>query len=401
MRNHMLILFLLMFTSVCGTVTAFAQVKSSAFSNTYDHDDAKADLFTTDEGKLETIWRARMYGESTALETQSAQIGGFDLFAETKYQMLETLEARVFLRAKFESGRSQSFFGDIEPNSGIFFREAAIKYQPVDFFNIKAGVINQDWLDMPLLVFRQSFPGANAELSYAISDEARIGLISQYAIPTSQTLAPRTVGAEATPSFLTQTAYAKWDDRALKISLTGNLYEYKNLPSFVAFESQKYGNSLYVSAPGSPGIIGGVNNSRFNYEFKGWFTTADISFRLNSMLEPLAKLNVMRNEKAPEAFNDSQIFALGSRLHTNDHIFTVFYANYFAESDVAPSYYNAWVMGNTNGKGEGVELYWQLKKKNFRVHAEYYRTNVINAGDDLQENQQYFYLGVETGYDKI
>jgi hypothetical protein len=405
MRNPMLILFLFMFTSVCsilcGTATAFAQAKSSTFSNTYDNDEAKADLFSKEEGKLETLWRARMYGESTALETQSAQIGGFDLFSETKYQMLETLEARVFLRAKFESGRSQSFFGDIEPNTGILFREAAIKYQPIEAFNIRAGVINQDWLDMPLLVFRQSFPGANAELTFALSDEAQVGFISQYAIPTSQTLAPRTVGAEATPSFITQTAYAKWDDRNFKISLSGNLYQYDNLPSYVAFESQKYGNSLYASAPGGPGIIGGPNNSRFNYEFKGWFTTADISLRMNSLFEPLAKLNVMRNEEAPEAFNDSQIYALGSRFHTNDHIFTVFYTNYFAESDVAPSYYNAWVMGNTNGKGQGVELYWQLKKKNFRVHAEYYRTDVINAGDDLQENQQYFYLGVETGYDKI
>jgi hypothetical protein len=398
MRNHMLTFFFLVFTIICGSMTSFAQVKGSAFSNNYEYRD---DLFESREGQLETIWRARIYGESTALETQSAQIGGFDLFTESKYQMLETLEARVFMRGKFEAGRSQSFFGDIEPANGILVREAAIKYQPVDYFNIKAGVINQDWLDMPLLVSRQSFPALSSEISYAFSEEMKVGAIAQYAIPTSQTLAPRTVGAEATPSFVTQTVYAKWSDRSLKASLTGNFYEYNNLPSYVAFQSQKYGNSLYVSSPGGPGIIGGPNNSKFNYDFKGWFTTAGASYRMNSILEPHAYINVIKNSQAPETFNDGQIIGLGSKFHTNNYIISAAYENFFAESDVVPAFYNSWALGNTNSKGDGLDISIQFKKKNFRLRAQYYRADVINAGDDLQENQQYFYLGVETGYDKI
>lgn len=398
MLNHMLILLLIMFTGVGSTVTAFAQVKGSAFSNNYDY---REDLFESTEGQLETIWRARIYGESTALETQSAQIGGFDLFAETKYQMLETLEARVFLRGKFEAGRSQSFFGDIEPANGILVREAAIKYQPVDFFNFKAGVINQDWLEMPLLVYRQSFPATSAEFSIPISDEFKVGAIAQYAIPTSQTLAPRTVGAEATPSFVTQTVYARWADRSFNAAATANLFQYNNLPSFVAFESQKYGNTRYVSTPGGPPIQGGVNNSSFNYQFKGWFTTAGASYRMNSLIEPHAYANIIVNTEAPETFNDGRILGIGSKFHTNNYIISAAYENFFAESDVAPSFYNAWALGNTNSKGDGVDLWIQFKKKNFRLRAQYYRADVINTGDDLQENQEYFYLGVETGYDKI
>jgi hypothetical protein len=398
MRNHMLILLLLLLTSVVSTVSAFAQVKGSAFSNNYEY---REDLFDSKEGQVETIWRARIYGESTALETQSAQIGGFDLFAESKYQMLETLEARVFLRGKFEAGRSQSFFGDIEPANGILVREAAVKYQPADVFQVKGGVINQDWLDMPLLVSRQSFPGVNAELSYAFTEEFKIGAVSQYAIPTSQTLAPRTVGAEATPSFVTQTLYAKWSDRSLNAYISGNLYEYNSLPSFVAFESQKYGNTLYASGPGNPGVIGGINNSRFNYDFKGWFTTAGGSIRMNALLEPHAYVNIIKNEQAPETFNDGQIMGIGSKFHMNDYILSLAYENFFAESDVVPAYYNSWALGNTNGKGNGFDMWIQFKKKNFRLRAQYYQADVINSGDDLQQNQQYFYFGVETGYDKI
>ncbi len=375
---------------------AHAQVKGSAFSNDYEY---REDLFESQEGQLETIWRARIYGESTALETQSAQVGGFDLFAESKYQLLESLEARVFLRGKFESGRSQSFFGDIEPSNGILVREAAIKYTPAYFFNAKAGVINQDWLDMPLLVFRQSFPGVNAEVSYPITEELKVGFVSQFLIPTSQTLAPRTVGAEATPTFRTQSLYLKWADRSLSAYLSGNLYSFKDLPSKVAFESQKYGNTLYTGNGGP--AIGGVNNSLFNYGFKGWFTTAGFNYRMNSIFEPFAYLNVIQNSEAPDTFNNGQVIGAGTKIHTNNYVFSLFYENFFAESDVVPAYYNAWAYGNTNGKGDGLEFGIQLKKKNFRIRAQYYRADVINPGDDLQQNQQYFYLGVETGYDRI
>lgn len=390
MRLISYLYLLLLFTAVFATAqVSSAQVKGSVFSNDYEYRD---DMFESTEGQLETIWRARIYGESTALETQSAQVGGFDLFAETKYQLLETLEARVFLRGKFEAGRSQSFFGDLEPANSILIREAAIKYTPADFFNFKAGVINQDWLDMPLLVSRQSFPGINAELSYNINEEFKIGAISQYLVPTSQTLSPRTMDAEPNPTFTTQSLYLKWADRDFSAFVSGNLYEYTNLPSFVAFESQKRGNSLTQ--------INGPNNSRFAYAFKGWFTTLGFNYRMNSILEPLAYYNVIKNSEAPETFNDGRIIGIGSKFHTNNYVYSFFYENFFAESDVVPGFYNSWAYGNTNKEGNGFELGIQFKKKNFRVRAQYYEAKVLNA-DPLQQNQEYFYLGVETGYDKI
>ncbi|MBY0384373.1 hypothetical protein K2X05_04370, partial [bacterium] len=385
-----LLLILLVLGGVSMTSgTALAQVKGSVFSNDYEY---REDLFDSREGQLETIWRARIYGESTALETQSAQIGGFDLFAESKYQLLENFEARVFLRGKFEAGRSQSFFGDLEPANTILIREAAVKYSPFHFFNLKAGVINQDWLDMPLLVSRQSFPGANAELSYQITEELKTGVVSQYLIPTSQTLSSRTVGAEATPTFTTQTLYLKWSERNLSSHISGTLYQYQNLPSFVAFESQKRGNSIQQ--------INGPNNSKFAYTFNGWFTSVGFNYRMNSIFEPLAYYNIIKNNEAPETYNDGQLIGIGSKLHTNNYVYSLFYENFFAESDVVPGYYNSWAYGNTNKKGNGFEFGVQFKKKNFRIRAQYYEAKLLNT-DPLQQNQQYFYLGVETGYDKI
>ena len=79
------------------------------------------------------------------------------------------------------------------------------------------------------------------------------------------------------------------------------------------------------------------------------------------------------------------VIGVGTKFHTNNYVFSIFYENFFAESDVVPAFYNAWAYGNTNGRGDGFELGVQLKKKNFRIRAQYYRADVINPGDELQE----------------
>ncbi|MCC6138736.1 MAG: hypothetical protein IT287_08895 [Bdellovibrionaceae bacterium] len=385
------LMLVMLVLSTCGYSVAFAQVQGAqSFSNTFDYSDA---LYESNPGQLEVLWRARIYGESTSLQTQAAEVGGADLFAEAKYQLLETTEARVFVRAKFEAGRSQSFFGDIEPSNGLLLREAAIKTSPVEVLSVKAGVINQDWLEMPLLLFRQSFPGANVDLHYNKIEKLKFGYAGQYLIPTSQTLSSRTVDREESPNLVTHTLYANYgDDTNYSFFASANTFDYDKLPSQVAFESQKTGNSF--------AFIGGANNSAFTYDFKGWFTRVGGWYRINSLWEPSAEYSVLKNEEAPESFNDGAVVRVGSRFHLTNHIVGIGYDNYFAESDVAPSYYNAWAYGNTNKKGNGGEISLEFKKLNFRVRAQYYDAKVINF-NGLQQDQKYFFLGVETGYDKI
>lgn len=389
-RPFMLMLFPFM-VAMMGLSTAYAQVPpGQQFSNTFDYSE---DLYESKPGQLEVLWRARIYGESTSLETQSAEVAGADLYADGKYQLLESTEARLFLRAKFESGRSQSFFGDIEPNNGLLVREAAIKVEPVSFANVKAGVISQDWLEMPLLVYRQAFPGVQGNLFYNGFESFQFGYAGQYMIPTSQTLSARTMDREPSPSFITHTLFANLGDRT-QYSIFGsvNTFEFNKLPSQVAFESQKTGNSME--------FIGGPNNSAFAYDFKGWFTRIGGWYRVNSAWEPSAEYAVLKNDEAPEAYNDGHILRVASKFHFNDYALYVGYDTYFAESDVAPSYYNSWGLGNTNKRGNGGELTLEFKKHQFRVRAQYYQADVINF-NGLQEDQQYFFLGVETGYDKI
>lgn len=372
-----------------GQSVAFAQLQGTLFSNDYEY---REDLFEAQPGQLETLWRARIYGESTSLETQSAEVGGFDLFAESKYQLAERAEARVFLRAKFEAGRSQSFFGDIEPANGLLVREAAIKLRPLDFISLKAGVINQDWLDMPLLLARQSFPGGHADISGEVVDSVTVGYGVQYVIPTSQTLSARTMDREPSPSLITNTVYGNHKGENYSLRASYNTFDFNKLPSQVAFDSQITGNSY--------AFIGGPNNSAFQFDFKGWFANVGGDIQWNSTFETFGYYNIIKNNEAPETYNDGHVIGLGGKLHFEDHVVVLGYENFFAESDVVPSYYNSWIYGNTNKRGQGIDMSVQFKKRNFRVRAQFYQADVINF-NGLQEDQQYFFLGVETGYDKI
>lgn len=376
--------------ALSGLSSAFAQVPG-VFSNTYEFSD---DLYESNPGQLEVLWRARIYGESVSLDTQSAEVGGADIYADSKYQLLESTEARLFLRAKFESGRSQSFFGDIEPNTGLLVREAAIKTSPLKVISVKAGVITQDWLEMPLFTYRQSFPGGLVDLHYNEFETFKFGYAAQYVIPTSQTLSARTSDREPSPSLVTHTLYGNLAIGSTNIYGSANTYEYKKLPSQVAFDSFLTGNSV------SDAVICGPNSCEFGNEFKGWFTRIGASSRINAVLEPSIEYSVIKNPKAPETMNDGSFLRLASKFHMTNYAVTAAFDSYFAEADVVPSYYNAWALGNTNKKGNGGELILEFKKKNFRIRAQYYEAHLINF-NNIQEDQQYFFLGVETGYDKI
>jgi hypothetical protein len=388
----------ILLTLLLGSGSSFAQTQKFMVADQYDyrlfspgynyHDDILGDVAV---GHFGAVWLARIYGQASHLETQNAEVGGLDFWVGGKYRLLESLEAVTLVRAKFEAGHTQDFFGDLEPYTGFLLREAAMRFHPGDIFALKAGVINQDWMGMPLLTFRKSFPGVQVSFNGAWTENFSSSLTGQYLIPTSQTLSTRTVGEEATPTFKTVTLGNSLKIDSLKLGADASYFKFDNLPSFVAFESQKRGNSYLLN--------NGPNNSAFQYAFEGWFIDLSAKYRIN-MFEPQIGFSLIKNPRAPDTYNTGSITSIGNVFHMDNHTFYIGAEKFFAESDVAPAYYNSWVYGNTNKKGYGLETWWWFKKQKFRIRAEYYSAKVLND-DGLQEDQQYFYLGVETGYDRI
>jgi hypothetical protein len=381
-----------------GSSSAFAQTQKfmvgdqtdyRLFSPGYNYqDDILGDVAV---GHIGAVWLSRIYGQASRLETQSSEVGGVDFWVGGKYHLLEDVDALALIRVKFEQGHTQDFFGDLEPYTGFLMRESALRYHPGDIFSLKAGVISQDWMGMPLLTFRKSFPGMQMSFTGRWSDHFASTLTGQYLIPTSQTLSTRTVGEEATPIFKTVTVGNSFKVNSINVNANASYFKFENLPSFVAFESQKRGNSYLLN--------NGPNNSSFQYAFEGYFVDLSAKYRIN-MFEPSFGFSLIKNPRAPTTYNTGSITSLGTLLHMDHHTMYVGFEKFFAESDVAPAYYNSWVYGNTNKKGYGLETWLWFQKSKFRIRAEYYSAKVLNK-DGLQEDQQYFYLGVETGYDRI
>jgi len=386
------LLFVVAVAPLFGGSCAFAadvDKTSSLFSNNYSFDDG---LFENKTGKLDVLWNARVYGEGATLKSQSSEVGGVDFNIRSKYLLLDNLEARVFLRAKYEAGRSQSYFGDLEPSNGIFAREAAIRYMPFEFLDVKGGVIDQEWMDMPLLTSRQSFPGITADLHHSFNKAFVIGVNAQDLIPTSQTLSSQAMDREQTPSYYTQMAYARWKNSTLDVYQTFGHYTYEHLPSQVAWDSALYGNDKT--------FVNSVNDSSFRYDFNGLFAQSGLKYRASALWEPMVYYNVIKNLDAPDTYNDGEIIGAGSNFYTNDYLITVKGEYYFLESDAVPGYYNSWAYGHTNKQGAGGEVVLAFLKHKFRLRAQYYQYKPLNF-DTYQQSQQYFYFGVETGYDKI
>ena len=384
-----MIMLLTVIWDLCCPTWVFAQLQGAFRSSQGKYDIPHSEI---SEHQFQSFWRSRIYGESTSLETQSAEVAGLDIFSENRYKLIERIEARVFLRAKFESGRAQSFFGDIEPANAILVREAALKVTPLDPISLKVGVLDQDWLDTRMFLYSQSFPGARAQGAFDIFKNFHLGLASQYLIPTSQTLSARTMDREPSPHLVTHTVYGNYDLGVYFLRASYNTFDYSVLPSQVAFDSQITGNSSR--------FIGGPNNSAFEFDFKGWFADIEAGVQLHPRVEFVALYNIIKNTAAPETFNDGHVIGVGTKVDFEDHIVKLSYENFFAESDVVPSFYSSWVYGKTNKEGQGVDLSVQFKKHNFRVRTQFYQADVINF-NGLQEDQKYFFLGVETGYDKI
>lgn len=351
-------------------------------------------LGVNDESRMNTIWRARILGESAKLTTQGSETAGVDLRVRSRYHLNSLLSADVYLRGKFESGHSQDFFGDLEPASGVFVREGVIRITPMDDTIIKAGVIDQDWIDFSMLSFRKSFPGAYAGYSHTFADTVRAAIETQYTIPTSTTLSSRTVGREKTPSHIVHRLTLSTSDcDNYCLSAAGALYEYKNLPSTIAFESASYGNDDLLR--------GGQLNSQFVFPFKGWFSDLRGSVKpFGGMTEVYGRWATIVNQEAADTFNEGQSLHLGVNFDLQDHLATFEYVDFFAESDVVPAYYNSWAIGHTNRTGFALHARLEFKKYNFRLRTYYYKANEINESD-LQQDQDFFFFAVETAYDRI
>lgn len=340
-------------------------------------------------GVLEAGCNMSLSGESFSDEKEQAQTAGLELGGKLRYGLLPNLEMKVDAGMMLESGYAQSVFGDNTPKNGLDLREAIVQYRPFAPITLEAGAINQAHLNAPLIVSAQAFPAVLERVligSHTFNVEAK----AQQAVPTSSTLSTESVDTEQTPTFLTEeiTARAKLASR-VSVSVFGLHYAFNNLPSNVASQSELYGNTVNEIT---------AKQYQFAYAFNGFSYGAGTKVLLSRTFAWTLDGQVVVNPQAPASYNQGQLASSGFEIGLPGDIDLKPKGEvFFAESDIAPGFYNGSDRGHNNRTGWAADLSATFKKAGFLVGGRYVNADLIDSSL-VQSHQTFIMLRFETLY---
>ncbi len=335
--------------------------------------------------------------DSFANEREQSQYLGLDAIADFQAQLMDSLTFRAKALANVTSGYAQSRFGDNLPASGLYVEEAALSLRALDSdfarLYVAGGALSQSVFDSSMFIGRQAFPGLKQTLVFGSAKDFKLRLWAQQTIPTSRNLSTRTVDAEVTPSFLTETIELEVkpnDTFTLKAAVTH--FNFNNLPSAIAQESIIYGNTVEEVGP---------NTSRFKYRFDGLFAQAGLNIDITRRFGWWINGSVIQNAAAPEGFRNAQHIKSGFKIGLPGEVDVVpSLGTYFVEDDAVPGFYNSSSIGHTNRQGYSGAIETFFQRQRFRLRAEFNDADVINFNLN-QSRQQSLMIGFETFYEML
>lgn len=306
---------------------------------------------------------------------------------ELRFEFTQNLRLVLAPNARFYSARSQERFDSDNFEDRINLREAFLQYQPLPVLNIKAGSISQGSIDQPqLLSNHRSFPAILIQAEGG-SESLTASAFLQESVPTSYSYNAQREDKEALPGLrslrasLTSVPLTDW-----QMELAVGRLSWRNLPSKVAFNSQKLGNSPFGEfAPGSRFVTG------FETDFLG----AEVNYCLECRYGVSGSYSRAHNSQAPGDSADAQLMGVAVHYRMPTLITSLAVDDFFSESDVTPAVYASSSFGNTNRRGQRLRLEFEVPSKDIKIKTEWVKANVI-AGTPFQSDLNYVYLGVET-----
>lgn len=358
------------------------------------------ELTSTQELKTKTAQGQRYWGSwSLGLNARAmSDLTDSETYASARLnllggaKLLPSLELLGDVSVAGASGFSQSRFGNDSLGSGININEALVSVNREGVLSLDAGIVNQRFLGSGLLVSDLPFPGLRQSLKgdwEIVDTKVELGLKAQQAIPTSRTLDnQKRSEKEGTPTFMTQTAYADVEfTKNTSVKASFSRYQFKELPSSVAFESRLLGNTVPFSQ---------ASQSRFLFDYQGSLYTLNARQKLISGLTLYGGAELLENDEAPSAYNRGFLTKIGAVWSFLDHELDVSVANYFNESDSSPAFYNSSRLGHNNMKGQAYAAAFTYEEL-FRVRLQYSDADVISP-NLVNTRRQNLSVALETLY---
>lgn len=348
------------------------------------------------QNPLELHWRLKSGARYFNRDTDESSIFQTNLKFVSQYNLASYLRFYGAFNLVFQTGRSQSRYGDLSPQSGVYVDDAYAFLSPFgksENLTLEIGALNQDrTVGNGLLVKGSAFPGISEKFVMALDDYSLV-FRAQQLIPYSQTQNAELREKEDTPYLFTESLSFKIKQERFNVKLGGGFYSYSKLPSQVAEQSRLIGNS----------VTGNDLNAQFDYDFKGWFANADFDLLLGKYLV-LFRSDFVENLEADEKYNRGHSFEVAVRYTDKNIEFGPSVRMFSLEPDVAPAYYNSSFFGNTNREGFQIELQFYKKKASipWAVTFAYVDAKLLNKNLNVyQEDQKLFLLTLKTNFQKV
>ena len=338
--------------------------------------EVKTTLESKQPSKIETKLNFRTNTMGFYEGEQEASLVLFGFNPELKFKLdpkfyidanvsLNLLSSRIQIR--YLSQNDQNFF----------LNELSMNYEPIENIKVSVGAINQNHLDSPFLVSNLSFPGIMG-IAQVKTEALKFGYKGQRLIPTSTSFDTDRTEKEALPLFQTQGLFADYKvHNNFEVGGQVNYFSFSELPSVVAFESQIMGNDV-------TGIE--IGDSTFTEEFSGYSQSYYAKGMFTKNIGAQLNISVVENENTLDGDNRSQFVETGMTFKFKNFDLIPSYAQFYAEPNVSPAFYNTRMLGNNNREGVRYSLRTNFKTINLNVIASYINAKVLNQSiyqDDL------------------
>lgn len=333
-------------------------------------------------------WNIEAAGETFSEGVDQGALVGFVFRSRVQYRLTDQFDLYLDAKLQIMTRQIQARFADSR-QTGILPYEVVARYRPSGNIELKAGSLNMGFLDVPLLISKErSFPGAFQKIGWGESINY-LRAVAQQSIPTSTSFESMRSEKEKTPLFTTESLQAGVSFGEVMI-VSGQLthFRYSDLPSVVAFESGRMGNTTTGEFPA---------NSRFLFGFSGWVVGGEFCLCRN----PGSGFRIagyrLENQEAEPSFNRAQEIVIRGDFDISDSdiVLSPYLLRFFSESDAVPAFYNSGYRGHNNRKGEGLGMEIFFRPYNFRLAGEYISSDVINP-NSLQQRLNSIQVRLET-----
>ena len=335
-------------------------------------------------GKWKVGVGGNTYSDLTDSETSAS--GSLDILGGINLTNWLNLKADVSVVGR--SGYSQQRFGRDTLESGININESIIELKPISFFKLDAGIINQSFLNSPLLISSRPFPGLRETLMFE-NNIFKAQLIAQQAIATSRSLDTNRSQKEETPRFDSQTFNLSFEPfkKSTEISLSASRFKFGKLPSSVADTSRTLGNTVPFSSPAQ---------SEFAFDYKGFLYSLSGKQKINKNFKLDAQAQLLKNTQAASALSRGFLAEVGGSFYFDDHHLRLAMNNFFNEADSSPAYYNSSSLGHNNVKGNSYLAAFTYRNL-FTLNIGYTESEVITP-NLVNTNRENLQISLETQY---